>query len=92
MFRIFNVLKKNIKRLMGGDKLRTIDVMIHDGMAKMSLTLKRGSAGDLYVVLANLSSENKQYSLFEPEEFDQFVAAAVDIRAELAKQEAPKMS
>jgi hypothetical protein len=51
MFRIFNVLKKNIKRLMGGDKLQTIDVMIHDGMTKMSLTLKRGSAGDLYVVL-----------------------------------------
>jgi hypothetical protein len=45
-----------VKRLMTGDKLRTIDVMIHNGMTKMSLTLKRGNAGDLYVVLANLSS------------------------------------
>jgi hypothetical protein len=91
MFGIFSIFS-GVKRLMTGDKLRTIDVMIHNGMTKMSLTLKRGNAGDLYVVLANLSSGNKQYSLFEPEEFDKFVAASEAIRAELRKQDRPKMS
>ena len=81
VFRFF----KGIKRLWAGEKLRTIDVMIHNGMTKMSLTLKRGDSGDLYVVLANLSSGNSQYSLFEPEEFNQFAAAADEIKAMLAE-------
>jgi hypothetical protein len=74
---------KSIKRLMTGDKIRTIDVMIHEGMTKISLTLKYGKAGDLYVVLSNVSTGNNQYSVFEPREFDQFVIAAEAIKAEL---------
>jgi hypothetical protein len=87
MFGIFRFFKE-IKRLWTGEKLRTIDVMIHNGMTKMSLTLKRGDSGDLYIVLANLSSGNRQYNLFEPEEFVQFVAAADEIKAMLGERKA----
>lgn len=86
IFRFF----KGIKRLWAGEKLRTFDVMIHDGTTRMSLTLKRGDTGDLYVVLANISTGNNQYSLFEPEEFIQFVAAAEDIRTALGNQDLGK--
>jgi hypothetical protein len=82
VFRFF----KGIKRLWTGEKLRTIDVMIHNGTTRMSLTLKRGDTGALYVVLANLSSGNSQYSLFEPEEFGKFAAAADEIRLMLSER------
>jgi hypothetical protein len=73
---------------MSGEKLQTVDVMIHDGATKMSLILKRETkSAEPYVVLANLSAGNKQYSIFEPDQFEQFADAVYEIRTSLRRQE-----
>ncbi len=80
MFQLF----RSLKRLMGGEKLQTVDVAIHNGRTRTSLTLKRDTKSTaLYVVLANVSAGNKQYSVFEPGEFDQFADAVRTIQASL---------
>jgi hypothetical protein len=69
---------------MSGEKLQTADVAIHNGQTTMSLTLKRDTKSTaLYVVLANVSAGNKQYSVFEPSEFDQFADAVRTIQSSL---------
>jgi len=81
-------LFKSVWRLMTGEVINDADVTIHNGQTKVTLALRRARDGDLFVSLKEASAGNTQWVSFEPEEFDQFVAAVELIRNGLAFERA----
>ncbi len=76
---------KSLKRALTGEVLQRIDTKVINGIQTVSLRLKRErESGIEYIVLAMIASGNYQYSMFELDEFDEFLKAAKDIRAAAA--------
>jgi hypothetical protein len=78
-------LFKSLKRVMTGRVIRKIDTPLMNDSCTVSLRLKEDSSMNRYVVLAGNSAGHYQYFAFEPDEFDRFARAVMDIRADLTK-------
>ena len=81
---IFASLFRSLKMATTGKVVHQIDFPVMDGMATLSLRLKREKGDKHYAVLAILASGNYQYLPLEMQELDQLVKAVEAIR-EVAK-------
>ncbi len=75
-----------IKRVVTGEVVKKLDILINGGMTTVSLRLKQDrKEGEKYVVLAFISSGNYQYCSLSAGEFREFVEAASKLQSDLAK-------
>ncbi|UGY15843.1 hypothetical protein [Bradyrhizobium septentrionale] len=79
-------LFRGMWRLMTGEVINDVDVTIHNGQTKVTLALRRAKDGALFVSLKQASAGNTQWVYFEPNEFEQFVAAVGTIQDSLASE------
>jgi hypothetical protein len=77
---------QSIWRLMRGDTICSADMSVHNGLTKLSLSLRRVKQDELFVVLDAASPDRNEYVVFEPKEFQQFVAA-IDVLREALRRE-----